>query len=140
MAKNDNVTPIERFNPSYDFGLTTEQVEQRKSEKLTNKIVKKTGKSYFRIIVDNFCTLFNFIYVVIFFLMLSAQQYMVHKGIPVSTSFLKYTFVVVVIINLLIGTIQELKSKHTISPLRLTFTLGEDINCNFEIVCLDFNS
>ena len=57
MAKNDNVTPIERFNPSYDFGLTTEQVEQRKSEKLTNKIVKKTGKSYFRIIVDNFCTL-----------------------------------------------------------------------------------
>ena len=122
MKKKKEFEPINRLNPSFETGLNDEEVNKRIEQGLTNKIVKKNGKSYFQIIFDNFCTLFNFIYVVIFFLLFSSQQYMVHKGIEVSTSILKYTFVIVVVINLLIGTIQELKSKHTISKLRLIST------------------
>lgn len=119
MKKNKEEVVIERYNPTFEEGLNDEQVNKRKEEGLANKIVKKNGKSYLRIIIDNFCTLFNFIYVVIFLLLFTAQQYMISKGVQVSTSFLKYTFVVVVVVNLLIGTIQELKSKRTISKLQL---------------------
>ena len=51
--------------------------------------------------------------------MISAQQYMVNKGEEVSTSILKYTFIIIVMINLLIGLIQEIKSKKIISKLQL---------------------
>ena len=71
MAKQKQHIKIEpeRFNPSYFEGLTLEQVQLRKEQGLSNKIIKKSGKSYLSIIVSNFCTLFNFIYLVIFLLL-----------------------------------------------------------------------
>ena len=40
---------IERINPSFTEGLTTEQVNLRKEHGLSNTIIKKTGKSYLSI-------------------------------------------------------------------------------------------
>ena len=118
MAKQKQHIKIEpeRFNPSYFEGLTLEQVQLRKEQGLSNKIIKKSGKSYLSIIVSNFCTLFNFIYLVIFLLLFFTQKYAGKIQIT------NYTFLVIVIINILIGTIQEIKSKITISKLQLIST------------------
>ena len=118
MAKQKQHIKIEpeRFNPSYFEGLTLEQVQLRKEQGLSNKIIKKSGKSYLSIIVSNFCTLFNFIYLVIFLLLFFTQKYAGKIQIT------NYTFLVIVIINILIGTIQEIKSKITISKLQLITT------------------
>ena len=115
MAKKKtqlNIEP-ERFNPSYSDGLTSEQVELRKEQGLSNKIIKKTGKSYFSIVVTNVCTLFNLIYLIIFLLLFFTQKY---AGKIQITNF---TFVIICTVNVLIGTIQEIKSKITISKLEL---------------------
>ena len=115
MAKqkqHPNFEP-ERFNPSYLEGLNDEQVGLRKEQGLSNKIIKKTGKSYLSIIVSNLCTLFNFIYLVIFLLLFLTQKYFDRVQIT------NYTFVIIVVINILIGTVQEIKSKMTISKLQL---------------------
>ncbi len=118
MAKQKQQIKIEpeRFNPSYNEGLTLEQVQLRKEQGLSNIIIKKSGKSYLSIIVSNFCTLFNFIYLVIFLLLFFTQKYA--GKIQVTN----YTFLIIVIINILIGTIQEIKSKITISKLQLIST------------------
>ena len=115
MAKKKTqlITEPERFNPSYSDGLTSEQVELRKEQGLSNKIIKKNGKSYFSIVVTNVCTLFNLIYLVIFLLLFFTQK---HAGKIQITNF---TFVIICTINILIGTIQEIKSKITISKLEL---------------------
>lgn len=115
MAKKKiqlNIEP-ERFNPSYSDGLTSEQVELRKEQGLSNRIIKKTGKSYFSIVVTNVCTLFNLIYLIIFLLLFFTQKY---AGKIQITNF---TFVIICTVNVLIGTIQEIKSKITISKLEL---------------------
>lgn len=141
MAKKKATLIIEkpeRFSPSYDQGLTEEQISLRKEQGLTNKIIKKTGKSYLSIIIGNFCTLFNFIYVVIFILLFSSQK--MYGKISITN----YTFLIIVIINIFIGTIQEIKSKITISKLQListpTVTVvrnGISIDVNVSDVVLD---
>ena len=107
---------IERINPSFTEGLTTEQVNLRKEHGLSNTIIKKTGKSYLSIILSNFCTLFNFIYLVIFILMFATQKAADKLQIT------NFTFVIIVMVNILIGTTQEIKSKITISKLQLIST------------------
>ena len=114
--QKQKLTDFERFNPQVTVGLTTEQVNLRKEQGLSNKIIKKHGKSYLSIILSNFCTLFNFIYLVIFILLFSAQK---AAGKVQLTNF---TFVIIVMVNILIGTIQEIKSKITISKLQLIST------------------
>ena len=120
MAKknkhNEIVIDPERFNPSHEYGLSEEQVNLRKEQGLVNKIIKKTGKSYLSIIISNFCTLFNIIYAVVFLLLFTAQK--ANDSVAITN----YTFLIIVFINILIGTIQEIKSKITISKLQLIST------------------
>lgn len=105
-----------RYNPSYLDGLSDTQINERISNGLINKNNKKRGKSYFEIIIKNFCTLFNFLYVAIFVLLFTSQK------VYNKFSIMDYSFVIVVSINILMGTIQEIKSKITISKLRLIST------------------
>lgn len=114
--RNEIVIDPERFNPSHEYGLSEEQVNLRKEQGLVNKIIKKTGKSYLSIIISNFCTLFNIIYAVVFFLLFTAQK--ANDSVAITN----YTFLIIVFINILIGTIQEIKSKITINKLQLIST------------------
>ena len=50
---------IERINPSFTEGLTTEQVNLRKEHGLSNTIIKKTGKSYLSIILSSKISIFS---------------------------------------------------------------------------------
>lgn len=98
---------IERFSPDLQIGLTTEQVNQRKKEKLLNKTKNKSSKSYFGIIVENTFTYFNLIWAII----IAAYIYV--------GSYNNLAFVVVIFLNTVIAIIQECKAKHTVEKLSL---------------------
>ena len=50
---------VERFNPTYNEGLSEEQVSKRKEQGLINKTNTQVGKTHWEIIRDNVLTFFN---------------------------------------------------------------------------------
>ena len=103
-----NLQPIERYSPTTEDGLSTEQVEERILNNLTNNIPKGSSKSILQILYKNIFTFFNMMYIIIFILLLSA-------GADVAN----FMFVLIVGANTLIGVIQEIRSKQTIDKLSL---------------------
>ena len=58
MSKLEN---IERYNPDLKQGLSDEQVQLRKKQKLVNKSKKAYGKSYLDIIISNLFSFFIYL-------------------------------------------------------------------------------
>ncbi|MBE7076266.1 MAG: hypothetical protein E7375_04355 [Clostridiales bacterium] len=105
--KKDEPIEIERFNPSYKIGLTTEQVEQRVEQKLNNIVNTKNTKTYKSIILGNIFTFFNLLCVLVAVALVSVGAW--------TDCF----FIVIVIANTSIGIIQEIKAKKTIEKISL---------------------
>ena len=101
---------IKRFNPTIKDGLDDESVNYMKSVGKVNIAKNPTNKSYLRIILDNTFTFFNILMFAIAIILLLIV------GPKVITNLL---FLAIILCNLLIGTIQECKSKHTIEKLKL---------------------
>jgi len=101
---------IKRFNPSIEEGLNDESVNYMKSVGKTNTAKNPTNKSYTQIILGNIFTFFNILMIAI------AVVLLLIVGKKVITNLM---FLGIIICNLLIGTIQECKSKHTIEKLKL---------------------
>ncbi len=99
---------IERYTV-FDFqkGLTSEIVEKRKEQNLVNKIKIKQGKSIGRIIFDNIFTFFNLLYLAITILLILAK------------SWSNLTYLPIIIPNLIISIVQEIKAKKMIDKLSL---------------------
>ncbi|HBN00297.1 MAG TPA: hypothetical protein DD384_03575, partial [Firmicutes bacterium] len=57
-------------NPS--FGLTSEQVEEKRKSGFENKTKRSVTKTYWQIVCDNVFTFFNIVYFVIVALMIAA--------------------------------------------------------------------
>ena len=102
------IKEAERFNPTIEEGLTEEIANKRKEEGFVNVSKNPTNKSYLQIIIWNIITPFN----VLMFAVAGILFALV--GPQVLTNLL---FIVIIVANLLIGTIQEMKSKHTIEKL-----------------------
>ena len=100
-----------RYNPPFDYGLNDTQVHSRIETKLVNKTDNKGKKTYFHIIIKNFITFFNIVYFLIALLLVSA-----------SAEISDFMFVLIVLANTLIGTFQEIRSKHTIDQLSILST------------------
>ncbi|MEE0265573.1 MAG: HAD-IC family P-type ATPase, partial [Acutalibacteraceae bacterium] len=100
----------ERFTPDIKTGLTTEQVNERISNGEYNKSATLKTKSYAHILKDNVCTLFNLIN-----LILAAAVFMVG-------SYKNTLFLALIVINALIGTVQEIRAKKTIDKLSIVNT------------------
>ena len=96
---------LKRFNPSIEEGLSSEDISYMKSVGKINTAKNPTNKSYGRIIFDNVFTFFNILMFAI------AGILLLIVGPQVVTNLM---FLGIIISNLLIGTIQECKSKHTI--------------------------
>ena len=105
-----NNEEIKRFNPSIQDGLKADEIEYMKSIGKVNIAKSPTNKSYGRIIFDNIFTFFNILMFVI------AGLLILIVGPQVLTNLM---FLGIILCNLLIGTIQECKSKHTIEKLKL---------------------
>ncbi len=88
-------------------GLSSKQVEKRIKEGLYNEPVKNQSKTVGQIIAGNLFTYFNLIFF-IFTLLLA----LVH-------SYINMTFLPIIIINMFIGIIQEIRTKRVLDKLTL---------------------
>ena len=109
---------IQRFNPKPDVGLTSEQINNRVAENLTNVSNVKTNKTVGSILLKNIFTFFNLICFVVAFALIFVGAYT------------DLTFMVIVVLNTTIGIVQEIKAKKTMDKLSLT-------NSNFTKVIRD---
>ena len=103
-----NQKEAKRFNSSIKNGLSDDQVYNRMEQGLNNVVTMGSNKTILSIIIKHAFTFFNFIYLIIFLLLLSAK-------VPISY----YIFVVIVVFNTVIGIYQEIKSKKIIDKLSL---------------------
>ena len=96
---------LERFDPSPETGLDSRQVQARRDAGLVNVSVKASGKSVGEIIKGNIFTYFNLIFAVLAALLILVG------------SFKSLTFLPVVLANLVIGIVQELRAKKVLDKL-----------------------
>ena len=89
-------------------GLSREEVAEQVAAGNVNTVKEKTGKSYGRIIADNLFTYFNLIWLLITSVMLAVESYS------------NLTFLLIVIPNLLIAIILEIRAKLTVEKLSVT--------------------
>lgn len=98
---------VERYNPNIEIGLTTDQVKKRIEENLVNHDTTIPTKSIKRIIYENFFTLFNIINIILAICILCVKSYK------------NMLFLLIVIINTAISTIQEIHSKKVVDKLSI---------------------
>ncbi len=108
MNKENSNTNIERFKPNAQFGLTDIQVTSRQEGGLTNTVKQKYSKSYINILVNNFCTFFNLLGLIVFIALIAV-------GSPLGNFFFVFFYVA----NISIGIIQEIRAKKCIDKLSL---------------------
>ena len=96
---------IYRYDPSFDIGLSSDQVKIRTEQGCTNAPVESPSKSVKEIILGNVCTYFNLIFLVIAILLM------------IVGSFRDLTFLPIIIANTLIGIVQEIRSKNILDKL-----------------------
>ena len=102
------IKKAKQISPDFAYGLTDEEVEERKKEGLSNKVPKKVTKSYWRILLDNVFTFFNLIYFVLAILMAYGKT-------PISSFF----FLGPVLGNILVGVITDIRARLLVDKLRL---------------------
>lgn len=100
----------ERYHPDISTGLTDEQVAIRTKHKEINDVKSTSEKSYLQIIFNNIFTFYNI------FMTAIAVILVLVVGPSV---ILNLAFLVILIFNVLIGTIQECKSKCSLEKLKL---------------------
>lgn len=96
----DEALPVE--------GLTSEQVKSQVEAGLVNTVKEKVGKSYARIISDNLLTFFNFVWALVAVILISFGSYT------------NLTFLFIIIPNVLIAIVQEIRAKVTVEKLSVT--------------------
>jgi len=96
-----------RYNPEIKEGLNDNQIKERIEQNLVNKDTTVPTKSIKSIITSNFFTLFNFINLFLAIAIWSVGEYK------------NMLFIILVVINTLISTIQEIHSKKIIDKLSL---------------------
>ena len=107
-VKSRNDIVVERYNPEVDTGLALDEVESRIMAGLVNNTNTGSTKTIFNILFTNIFTFFNLLTVAIAIWLITAKAH-----------FMQFEFLVVVIANLIIGIIQEVKAKKTIDNLSL---------------------
>ncbi|MGN0483107.1 MAG: HAD-IC family P-type ATPase [Lachnospiraceae bacterium] len=110
--KKKNVLPPRapeptRFSPDWNVGLTEEQVDIHEEEGYTNEAVDSSAKTVKDIVLGNLFTYFNLIFLVLSILLIIVGSYR------------DLTFLPVIIINTLIGIIQEIRSKKVLDNLNM---------------------
>lgn len=97
--------PIQRITPSLSYGLNAQQVQERVDKGYTNLPPEDPSNTVGQIIRNNLCSYFNFLF---FFLAVC---------IILVGSYTNLMFMPIVIINIVIGIIQEVRAKRVIDKL-----------------------
>lgn len=107
ILKNKKVQ-IDRFYPRFDKGLSNYQVNLRESQGLSNKVEVKVNRTYLDIIIKNVFTFFNILLITIGVILIAAGQWS------------SCVFLIILVANLLIGLIQDIRAKRMIDKLSLS--------------------
>ena len=102
-------TKVERFSPKLNKGLTANQVQTRFTQFLFNDTNKKYSRSYASIFIGNICTFFNLLCLFAAIALLLANT----QGLS------NYLVLVITTANIVIGIIQEIRSKLAIDKLSI---------------------
>ena len=105
MNEENNI-PVINADPEY--GLTSAEASLRAEKGLLNKPTAKTGRTEGQIIRENVCTFFNLIFVLMAVALFLS-----------GSSVVNMTFMVIVIINAIIGCFQEIRAKRAVDKLSL---------------------
>ncbi len=102
-----DVVIIDRVKADFNVGLTSAQVEERVEAGLDNKPVESPSKTVKEILIDNLCTYFNLIFVILSVLLIIVGSYR------------DLSFMPIIIANALTGIIQELRSKSVLDKIKV---------------------
>ena len=97
----------EDFTYTDEGGLTQEQAEERLRDGLGNALDCDQGKSLKKILFDNIFTFFNFL------------NFALAACLLLVGSYRNMLFITIIIVNILIGTVQEYRAQKTIRELQL---------------------
>lgn len=106
-AKILELANTERFFPKISEGLSTNQVKKRIDQGYVNKTRSTYTKSIPKIISDNTFTFFNML------------MFAIAVLLTIYKSYTDLFFLFIVILNLVIGTVQEIRAKKVIDKLKL---------------------
>ncbi|MCM1368366.1 MAG: HAD-IC family P-type ATPase [Roseburia sp.] len=106
--KTVDLTLAERYDPNPDIGLSSDVVAARVEQGYDNYVKKQSGKSYLSIFLGNIFTFFN----ILTFIVAAAL-------IVVGAKFTQLFFMVIILANIFIGILQEIRSKMKIDKLSL---------------------
>lgn len=105
MKKHKQLQPIQRLQPAPEAGLTQAQVEERIRMGWTNEAATPSSKSVGQIVASNVFTFFNLVFTVLALCLVLVQ------------SWENLLFMGVVVLNTLIGIVQEIRAKRTLDRL-----------------------
>ena len=108
-----------------EHGLSTAEVEERIAAGKINRNMELKTKSVRELIIENLCTLFNLINVVLAILVL------------LTGSFKNLTFLFVVFLNTAIGVIQSMRSKRMVDKLTLLTSKKAEVELDLDQIVLD---
>ena len=106
-AQQMEQVPAQRYQADIANGLSQEQVQERIDGGWTNETVTAESKTVGQIVKSNLLTYFNLIFAILAILVIAAG------------SFRSLTFLPVVIANLFIGILQEIRAKKTLDQLTM---------------------
>ncbi len=118
-------SPSYKKNNDYLFGLTTSEVEERISNLQINKEGIQRSKFsenlsvFLKVLAKNTFTFFNVLYIIVLILLIIAKNWNNPDVTQLEFAFTDFMFLLIVIINLVIGIYQETKSKFAINKLQL---------------------
>lgn len=107
--KKEATAKVERYTPKLNYGLTASQVETRFKQFLFNATNKQYSRSYASIFIGNICTFFNLLCLLAGIALILANT----KGIS------NYLVLAITTANIVIGIIQEIRSKLSIDKLAI---------------------
>lgn len=123
---------VRYFDVDPKKGLEEAQVTERKEHFLINEKIEDKGKTIPQIIMSNLFTFFNILCFAVGVAMVVVQSYE------------NLVFLIVIVLNILIGIIQEIKAKKTVerltllsSPMAVVIRDGEKITIPTDEVVLD---
>lgn len=99
--------PTTRYRPDHQTGLTAQQVQEHRMHEWTNQPVDPPSKTTKEIIQENVFTYFNLIFLVLAVLLCLVG------------SFRDLTFLPVIVLNTLIGIVQETRAKKVLDNLTM---------------------
>ena len=108
-GKQEVATKVDRYSPKLNCGLTSSQVEARFKQFLFNATNKQYSRSYASIFIGNICTFFNLLCLLAGIALILANT----KGIS------NYLVLAITTANIVIGIIQEIRSKLSIDKLAI---------------------